>query len=67
VLDRAIVNQHWGDGSMDQFYWAEVDEEGELVIPAEFRKQLGVVGEQEVVLQMDESGLWLRLRGSKRQ
>ena len=44
---------------MNQLYRAKVNDEGRLVIPAECRKYLGIVGSQEVILQVDETGLRL--------
>ena len=44
---------------MDQIYRAKVNDEGRLSIPAECRKRLGITPGQEVILQVDRTGLHL--------
>jgi len=44
---------------MHQLYRAWVNHEGRLVIPAECRKQLGILSGQEVILQVDRTGIRL--------
>jgi AbrB family looped-hinge helix DNA binding protein len=44
---------------MHQLYRARVNDEGRLVIPAECRKQLGILSGQEVILQVDRTGIRL--------
>jgi bifunctional DNA-binding transcriptional regulator/antitoxin component of YhaV-PrlF toxin-antitoxin module len=44
---------------MERLYRAQVNDEGELLIPAECRKYLGLAAGQEVMLQIDDHGLRL--------
>ena len=44
---------------MEQIYRAKVNDEGRLSIPAECRKRLGITPGQEVILQVDRTGLLL--------
>jgi len=38
-----------------------MSDEGELVIPAECLKRMGIMGEKDVIVQVDDSGLLVRV------